>query len=230
MISNELEEKKIISDLPVNCKLCGVTIRQSRNLRRHIDQMHLRSKSKQENGIKRRRKPVPMTGDGPTSCSIEGQRTEDIESSLTDEFSEDSFSQLTDEILNYSGGSESDEKSFSNTVITSTTSDYSLENAISNSQAAASPSVCSISSLSMVKTQETLSSMLEEDLCFQLPTKNDSNSTLTSTVAGDKLGTIPSVERYDCSNLDDSVHVNDMNLKELENQLFSACFCSNENI
>lgn len=233
-MANECEEKKIISDLPVECKLCGVTIRQSRNLRRHIDQMHSRSKSIQDNKIKRKKKlmPIPMYCNVPTSCPIEGRTAAGTKSSLTDDFSQDSFSQLTEEILNYSEGSESDGNSFSTSVtISSTASDHSLKNTINDSQATESPPTCSTpcSSLVNVRTQNS-TTLLEENVCFQLSTKNDSHSTIISAAAEVKMDTISSVERYDCSNSEDACHVNDVTLKELENQLFSACFCSSENI
>ncbi|XP_054283000.1 transcription factor GAGA-like isoform X1 [Macrosteles quadrilineatus] len=43
--------KKLVSDLPVECTVCGVTLRQSRNLRRHMELIHL----KVENGGKQRK-------------------------------------------------------------------------------------------------------------------------------------------------------------------------------
>lgn len=228
--ANESEEKKIVSDLPVNCKLCGVTIRQSRNLRRHIDQMHSKMKLKHKNVSKRTEKLLEMSRDMGPKNLLEKPSVDRADSSLMEDFSQDSFSQLTEEILNYSAGSESDESSFSNNTVTisSTYTNACLtENTVHNSHAITSP-VSSTSNSSVVSTQ-TLPTLLEDDLCFQLSTKSDPTSTVTSNAGTKNDGSAP-VEQFECSNLDDSCHVNDIALKELESQLFSVCFCSTENI
>lgn len=56
---NVLDVKKLVSDLPAKCTVCGVTLRQSRNLRRHMELIHLkydgertRKRRKNDKGIK----------------------------------------------------------------------------------------------------------------------------------------------------------------------------------
>lgn len=40
--SDDSPVKKLVSDLPAKCAVCGVTLRQSRNLRRHMELIHLK--------------------------------------------------------------------------------------------------------------------------------------------------------------------------------------------
>lgn len=48
----------LVSDLPVSCNICGVTLRQSRNLRRHMELMHLKPGSERK---QKGRKGVEIT-------------------------------------------------------------------------------------------------------------------------------------------------------------------------
>lgn len=122
-----VDEKKIISDLPVNCKLCGVTIRQSRNLRRHIDHMHLkqklRSKSKEAKGKEPEGKSVFNTFKAAFTKKIDDLNNNPSTSTVLN-FSEDSFTQLTEEIFSCTAVStlSSGEGSFSSSNIQMTSS------------------------------------------------------------------------------------------------------------
>ena len=198
---NGFEEKKIISDLPVDCKFCGVTIRQSRNLRRHIDQMHSKMESKSKNARKKSGKPVLTNREAGTR--IDEKDTGAPSSPLITEFSQDSFSQLTEEILSYSTGSESEENSFPKTITLSSTS---------------------------VNTTGSLEKLDRNELCFQLSTKSGNSGTNSSHTSSGVNPNSSVGEQFACSHLDDSCNVNDIALKELESQLFSACFRSTENI
>lgn len=129
-----VDEKKIISDLPVNCKLCGVTIRQSRNLRRHIDHMHLkqklRSKSKDTKDKESESESVLNTFKAAFTKKIDDFNNNPGTSAVLN-FSEDSFTQLTEEIFNCTAVStlSSGESSLSssNIQMTSSTCTYAAE-------------------------------------------------------------------------------------------------------
>lgn len=218
--------------MPVNCKLCGVTIRQSRNLRRHIDQKH----SKPKNQLKQKKlkeKVVLKQKINPSSkiTSIKGNELNNSIPAVLLNFSDDSFTQLTEEILNYSITREltSNENSFSSLSAAPLTENCLVEETIpvSTHNLSISPSTFSDSSSSSVLTVQSrsLSTLLEKDLCFPLSTSDTLIMTTepTKSMSNDSCA---SIGTFECSNLEDSCNANDTALKELENQLFSVCFCS----
>lgn len=215
-----LDDKKIISDLPVNCKLCGTTIRQSRNLRRHMDQRHSQLKPFQSQKYPALSTPANLK----EKCGGKNKHN----ASLLD-FSEDSFSQLTEEILNCSAHTEStsNDNSFSNSLSISSTS---VDTCLMDD---GTPTCNDSHSTHPVSTSnsQSFSELLEENMCFPVTTKNSASvpvetSDQTETASSNSC---TSAENFECSHIIDSCNMNDLALKELENQLFSACFCSAEN-
>ncbi|KAK7590076.1 hypothetical protein V9T40_001689 [Parthenolecanium corni] len=194
-----VDEKKIISDLPVNCKLCGVTIRQSRNLRRHIDHMHLkqklRSKSKDTKDKESESESVLNTFKAAFTKKIDDFNNNPGTSAVLN-FSEDSFTQLTEEIFN----------------CTAVSTLSSGESSLSSSNIQMTSSTCTYAA-------EPLPRPPNGDSCAPASTACSGNDGQTKSSAA---------KTYECNSLEDSCNMNDITLKELETQLFSVCFCSAE--
>ncbi|KAL1124593.1 hypothetical protein AAG570_001217 [Ranatra chinensis] len=51
-----IKKPPLISDLPVSCGICGATLRQSRNLRRHMELIHMKTETGMEPVRKRKNK------------------------------------------------------------------------------------------------------------------------------------------------------------------------------
>lgn len=186
-----------------------------------MDQRHSKPKSK----LKDTDKKATLQ-----SVTAENSREQNNSHPTLLDFSEDSFSQLTEEILNYSAHSESEsnKRTFSNSLSISSASGNSclVEDVIATPRDSSS----STSSSSVVNSQ-SLSGLLEDNVYFQLTRKNTvaASAKIAGQAESVSSDSSSSVENFECANLDDSCNVNDIALKELENQLFSVCFCSVEN-
>lgn len=80
-----------MSDLPAECTVCGVTLRQSRNLRRHMELIHLKVDGER---IRKRRKQ-----DGKSKADEDG-------TIQTDENNPLSINETTDTTVNNAGSSQ----------------------------------------------------------------------------------------------------------------------------
>lgn len=167
--------------------------------------------------------------------------TNDATSSLLD-FSDESFNQFTEEIFNYSTMSDTSTNSFSNSSSSSSVGSANCltEDAAQTTSSTSPTQSTLLYTLSGGSVVQSLNTLLG-DLGFHLPTTATTTimASASTISTGDKKSTLTNSQRsnenFEYSQLDnDCCNSNDdtqdiMTFKEFDNQLLSACFCTNEN-